>query len=219
MASLAPTQSPPSTRKSSFLVLRRTVVCLLALLGAVVVLVTVTPIVSWWAGKLAGPWNDPKGDVLIILAGSSNDGGELGYSSYLRAQYGANAYFEGFKSVVVCGGGEPHPQSQVMASLLEYRGVPSAVVHLETGSNSTRENALFAKPILAQLPGSKVLLTSDYHMFRAYRVFRKAGIDVVPRPFPDARKRGSRWYGRWSAFMDLAQESIKIVYYRARGWI
>ena len=64
-----------------------------------------------------------------------------------------------------------------------------------------------------------MLLTSDYHMFRAHRAFKKAGLEVLPKPFPDARKRASEWTGRWPAFLDLVEETLKIGYYYARGWI
>ena len=62
-------------------------------------------------------------------------------------------------------------------------------------------------------------MTSDSHMFRAYRAFRKAGMQVEPRPFPDAGKRNSRWLNRWGVFLDLCTEMEKSVYYLARGWI
>ena len=46
-------------------------------------------------------------------------------------------------------------------------------------------------------------MTSDYHMYRALRAFRKAGLDVQPRPIPDGRKRYSSWYKRWELAVDL----------------
>ena len=67
--------------------------------------------------------------------------------------------------------------------------------------------------------GRKVLLTSDYHMFRACRAFRKAGLEVAPRPFPDAGKRAANWLGRWPAFLDEVVETLKIGYYFVRGAI
>ena len=63
-----------------------------------------------------------------------------------------------------------------------------------------------------------MLLTSDYHMFRARRAFRKAGLEVEPRPFPDADKRLNNWRARWQVVLDLGVETVKIVYYRVRGW-
>ena len=106
-----------------------------------------------------------------------------------------------------------------MQDFLRCHGIPAEAIVLEPKSTSTRENALFTKDLLAAEPGTKVLLTSDYHMFRAHRAFLKAGLMVEPRPIPDVRKRSTRWRGRWPAFLDLMQEYCKIAYYRARGWI
>jgi uncharacterized SAM-binding protein YcdF (DUF218 family) len=192
----------------------------LASLGLLMVLVTVTPLTSWWAARLAGPWNNPKGDILIVASGSILGNGMIGESSYWRAIYAALSYREGtFREVVVTGGGAPAPIAIAIADYLVSQGVPRERIRLETRSQTTRENALNVTALLAGAAGRKVLLTSDYHMYRAYRTFRKAGLDVEPLPFPDAGKRGSFWQGRWPAFIDLAIESAKILYYRLRGWI
>ncbi len=196
------------------------VLYLLACLGLLVLLVTFTPFVQWAGAKLAGPWRDPQGEVLIVLAGSMLGDGVIGDSSYLRSEYAITAYRNGsFRSVVVSGGGRRIPEAALMARFMECQGVPQSVVSVEDRSTSTQENALYTKSLLQGLGGRKVLLTSDYHMFRAYRVFRKAGIDVAPRPIPDVLKRGSRWKGRWPAFLDLITEACKIFYYYMRGWI
>ncbi len=192
-----------------------------ASLGFVFVLVTVTPLVSWWAAALAGPWEDPSGEVLIVVGGSVLDNGVIGTTSYWRGVYAAEAWKGGeFRQVILSGGGpEKISVAEAMRDFLECRGVPPAVIRLEPRSNSTRENALYTRELLAGVPGHKVLLTSDYHMFRAQRAFRKAGLDVLPRPLPDARKRAAHWLGRWPAFLDLVVETLKIGYYYVRGWI
>jgi uncharacterized SAM-binding protein YcdF (DUF218 family) len=69
------------------------------------------------------------------------------------------------------------------------------------------------------MPGQKVLLTSDFHMYRAIRVFRKLGVDVAPMPVPDALRSAEHWNGRIPAFETMIVESVKILYYRVRGWI
>jgi uncharacterized SAM-binding protein YcdF (DUF218 family) len=193
----------------------------LASLGLLVVLVTVTPLISWWAGVLAGPWEDPDGDVLIVLGGSLLGDGVMGQTSYWRSTYTVLAWGEGtFRRVVVSGGGAAgNSIAKPMRDFLECRGVPRTAIEIETESRNTHENALYVAELLADVPGRKVLLTSDYHMFRAHRAFKKAGLEVLPRPFPDARKRASEWTGRWPAFLDLAKETLKIGYYYARGWI
>ena len=130
--------------------------------------------------------------------------------------YAIFAYREGgFRKIVVSGSKvSPH-----MRSLLIAEGVPADVVVTEDRARSTRENALDVGRLLAGDSGSKVLMTSDYHMFRAVRAFRKAGLDVAPRPIPDALKRAGNRLKLWQAFVEEALESIKILYYAFRGWI
>jgi uncharacterized SAM-binding protein YcdF (DUF218 family) len=193
----------------------------LAGLGLLFVLVTVTPVVSWWAGVLAGPWEDPSGDVLIVLGGSLLEDGLMGPSSYWRSVYALRAWRQETFQRIVVSGGPPSGASTAapMRDFLVSQGVPPEAILVETQSMSTHENALRVAELLARVPGRKILLTSDYHMFRAYRAFKKAGLDVLPRPFPDVRKRAAGWTGRWPAFMDVILETIKIGYYQARGWI
>jgi uncharacterized SAM-binding protein YcdF (DUF218 family) len=186
-----------------------------------VISVTATPLVTWWATKLAGTWNDPHGDILVVLAGSILDNGKTGGSSYWRAIYSLYAYNEGgFKEVIVSGAGvDTIAVAPFIRDLMICNGVPAGVIRIESRSNSTRENALNAKQLLNNSPGKKVLLTSDFHMYRAHRVFTKIGLQVEPAPFPDVRRRGGWWLSRWQCFQDLVWESVKIFVYSWRGWI
>ena len=196
--------------------LGRAAIRLLAAIGALMLVVTFTPLVYWWSTLLAGPWKDPAGEVLIVLGASTESDGLLARSSYYRSVYATRAWRRGgFRKVVVCGR-DPGPS---MRDYLLYAGVPAEAVVFEDRSISTRENALFAAQLLAADQGRKVLLTSDFHMFRAARVFRKAGIAVEPRPIPDGRKRYVTVAQREGVLLDLVEETAKIAYYAARGWI
>jgi uncharacterized SAM-binding protein YcdF (DUF218 family) len=198
----------------------RYVIRALAAIGFLYVLVSATPIDRWWIRFLAGPWNDPKGDVLIVL-GADSVKDMIGAASYWRAVYAVRVWRDGgFREVVVCGGpGGDLSIAERMRDFMISQGVPAAAIRVENTSHSTRENALYSKAMLDATPGKKILLTSDFHMFRAYRVFRKAGIVVEPRPIPDAAKQIGSWQTRWSVFVNLCAETIKIAYYFARGWI
>ena len=199
--------------------LRRISVIFCAAIGFLMVLTTLVPLTRWWALRLASPWEDSRGDTLIVLSGSSNDE-FVGYNTYLRCQYATMAWREGgFRKVIVSGGPASSPQSLAMKSFLISVGVPESAIVVETRSTSTRENALFTKELVSAADGKLVLLTSEYHTYRAARVFRKIGLNVSPRPIPDISKRSSSFVGRWPAFLDLCAETIKIVYYRARGWM
>jgi uncharacterized SAM-binding protein YcdF (DUF218 family) len=176
-----------------------------------------TPLTDWWAARMAGSWTDPKGEVLIVLGADVISDRMIGESSYWRSVYAVRAWREDrFREIVISG---VETVSDPMREFIVSQGVPASAVRTESRSRSTRENALYTTELLRSTPGRKVLLTSDYHMFRAVRAFRKAGTDPLPRPIPDARKRSASWTSRWSAFLDLCSETAKIAYYAGRGWI
>lgn len=135
--------------------------------------------------------------------------------------YAALYYRQARYSQIVLSGGPPGDSSAALAlrQFLLVQGVPEEVIRLEGASRNTRENALFTAELLRNTPGRKLLLTSDYHMYRAARAFERAGLEVATLPFPDVRKRVGSWRARWPAFLDLADESLKIGYYFVRGWI
>lgn len=188
----------------------------MAAIGILWTIVTLTPLDYWWATQLSGAWNNPKGDVLVVPAGSVLGDGTLGESSYWRAIYAARAFREqSLRRIVLSGKDAAAPMREFLVS----QGVPAGVIEVENRSNSTWENALYTKEMLAGERGRIVLLTSDYHMYRARRCYQKAGLTVLPQPFPDIRKRTGSWRGRWPAFIELVQETAKIGYYYARGWI
>ncbi len=189
---------------------------LLASVGLLVTLVTFTPFVSWYAKLLAGPWSNPDGKTLIVLGGARMEPEIIGNDTYWRAVYALRACRQGGFERVILSGAEV---ADSMGTFLRFQGVAAARIHLENKSLSTRENALFAKPLLQDAPAPLVLLTSDYHMFRAERVFARCGVSVRPRPIPDAIKRAGRWPDRWSVFLEETLETVKIVYYFTRGWI
>lgn len=189
----------------------------LALLGLTLVLVTVTPIERWYTRLLAGTWTDAEGDVLILLGAEDPAYGYIGQETYWRSIYGARAWRAGhFRTILVCGGSGV---AESMRDFLVFEHVPAEHIVLESRSGSTHENALFAAPILKNMPGSKVLLTSDFHMYRSLLAFQKAGVQAEPRPVPDALKRVGDWSQRAPLFVVLIKETAKIAAYRLRGWI
>jgi uncharacterized SAM-binding protein YcdF (DUF218 family) len=194
-----------------------------AALGLLFLVVTVIPITRWWSAALAGSFSNPPagGAVLIVLGGSMQDDGTIGGSSYWRAVYAVRLWRKGpYQHVLISGGNyDGVPVSVAIRDYMVAQGVPAEAIMTETRSLSTRENALYAVPLLTEIPGEKVLLTSDYHIYRAQRAFSRAGVETTPFSFPDLYKLSSSWAGRWSAFLALCVETAKIGYYKARGWI
>jgi uncharacterized SAM-binding protein YcdF (DUF218 family) len=188
---------------------------LLAAIGLITVLVIFTPLVSWWAQAYAGPIEQPKGDVLILLSAAADDHGGISYSSYWRARQAIFAWQTGgFKKIVVSGGG-----GGGILNFLVAEGIPREAIAAEWRSTSTRENAINTAFLVQGMRGRKVLLTSEFHMYRALGVFRKLGIEVTPMAVPDVLHSTEHWNGRFSAFETMLVESVKIVYYALRGWI
>jgi len=201
--------------KAAFLRMARTAERTLALFGLLILLIVATPLVSWWARLYAGPINQPKGDVLIVLSAANDDNGGISYSSYWRARQAVYAWQTGgFSRIVISGGGGPGIQNYLLAN-----GVPQSVMIAEWRSTSTRESGINVARLLENLPGKRVLLTSDFHMYRAIRVFRKAGVDAAPMAVPDVLHSTEHWPGRFGACWVMALESAKIVDYRLHGWI
>ncbi|MGD0802094.1 MAG: YdcF family protein [Terracidiphilus sp.] len=193
----------------------RVLVRLLAAVGLITVLVISTPIVQWWAQAYSGPIEQPKGDVLILLSAAADDHGGISYSSFWRARQTLFAWqTRGFKKIVICGGGGSGIQDFLIAE-----GIPREAIIAEWKSTSTRENAIEAARLIQAMPGKKVLLTSDFHIYRALRVFRKLGIEAAPMAVPDVQQSTENWQGRFSAFETMSVETVKIAYYALRGWI
>ena len=190
---------------------------LLLLLGLTLATVTFLPILQPWINALSGPWTEARGDILVVLGNETSPDGLVGQKSYWRCVYAVLAWRQGgFREIVVSGGGGI---SAAMRNFLVGSGVPASAVREESESMSTRENALFVSRMLGPSPGRVVLLTSDFHMYRAYRAFLKCGLRVVPRPFPDAGKNAHSLPMRWPVFIELVEETVKILGYRFKGWI
>jgi uncharacterized SAM-binding protein YcdF (DUF218 family) len=201
--------------KAAFLRLASAAESILAFFGFLVLLIVATPLVSWWARLYAGPINQPEGDVLIVLSAANDDNGGISYSSYWRARQAIYAWQTGrFSRIVITGGGGPGIQNYLLAN-----GVPGDILIAEWRSTSTRESGINVARLLENLPGKRVLLTSDFHMYRAIRVFRKVGVDAAPLVVPDVLHSTEQWPGRFGACWIMALESAKIVDYRLHGWI
>ena len=75
------------------------------------------------------------------------------------------------------------PETEAMRLFLEEQGFPLGRVTFEAESRDTYENAVYSKRLARPAPGETwVLITSAFHMPRAYGVFRKIGWSVVPYP-------------------------------------
>jgi uncharacterized SAM-binding protein YcdF (DUF218 family) len=196
--------------------LYRAAVRLLAVTGLLFLLVTLTPFVNWYATWLSRPWNSPRGDILVVLSGADPNSGVMGISTYWRC-FMALVYYreQPYKEVIVTGKGS----APGMRDFFVFNGVPADRVRVEEKATNTYENAKYTALLLAGTPGSVVLVTSDYHISRARRVFRKSGIPVLASGVPDITKRSAEYFARPQLFVTEIRETAAIAYYWCRGWI
>ncbi len=187
-----------------------------AAIGLVTVLTLITPATTFLAHRLSGPILAPTAPLLIVLTGADPIDGMLSESTYWRAIYAIRAWRTGAFSHILLSG----KQSNAMKQFLVSEGVPASEVDLDEQSASTHESAIAVAALLRGKTGAPpVLMTSDYHMYRASRCFEKAGLTVAPRPIPDAIKLADDWYNRPSVLAIEIEEACKVAGYRLRGWI
>ncbi|MEU3480230.1 YdcF family protein [Streptomyces sp. NPDC033754] len=107
-----------------------------------------------------------------------------------RQVYETLAARGGDAPVLIASGGqgpdEEVPESHAMADYLVERGFPAGAVVREDRSRTTEENMLFSKELMERdRPGSScVIVTNNFHAFRAALMARRAGVDgqVVGSP-------------------------------------
>ena len=169
----------------------------LAVLGALLLLLQSLPLVS---GALmaslearAGPalqGKDGAQAIVVLSGGLSTDapeygGDTAGARTLLRLRYGALLAHR-YDLPLLVAGGRPdkatRSEAAVMADILAQEFAVK-VRWQETQSRNTAENATMSAAILRAAGIRRVVLvTQAFHMPRAARLFRDAGIEVVPAP-------------------------------------
>jgi len=74
---------------------------------------------------------------------------------------------------------ESIPEAYAMERYLLARGIPAGKIMMEDKSTSTYENFLFSKALLDKAlpsPYTAVLITNDFHVYRAGMIAQSAGI-------------------------------------------
>jgi uncharacterized SAM-binding protein YcdF (DUF218 family) len=119
----------------------------------------------------------PDGGVPPLLA-SRLDRGRAVWAALDRRARAAGT----FRPLLIVSGGkgadERVPEAVAMAGYLADRGVPADRVMLEDQSASTEENLRFSQAIMQRIrPGARaVIVTSDFHAFRAALIARRLGL-------------------------------------------
>jgi uncharacterized SAM-binding protein YcdF (DUF218 family) len=156
-------------------------------------------VANWLTATLEGqnpsdPLTLSQAEVAIVLGGAVSapipprDAPELSAAAD-RVWYAAHLLrSHRVRRIMVVGGNVPWgrqapPEAEVIRDLLLDLGVPRSRIQIGTMSRNTYENAIEAKTLSREQPfATALLVTSAAHMPRAFAVFKKAEIPVVPAP-------------------------------------
>lgn len=125
-------------------------------------------------------------DAIVILGASVAANNLPGDSLRARTEKAVALYQKKIANKIICTGGlgeNPPTEAYAAATLAQQLGVNSADLLLEMKSTNTRENARNAAQICREYGWSRVVIVSDpYHLWRAKKDFRLAGITAYPSP-------------------------------------
>jgi uncharacterized SAM-binding protein YcdF (DUF218 family) len=127
-------------------------------------------------------------DAIVVLGCRVSASGRLTTAAAGRAETAAEAFQAGAAPRIVTSGGRrwgATTEALALQQALVARGVPREAIHAELWSLTTYENAVFSAAMLRKLGArSAVIVSCAWHLPRALRSFRAAGLEVTAWPRP-----------------------------------
>jgi uncharacterized SAM-binding protein YcdF (DUF218 family) len=206
----------------------RFVARLILLLVALIVLMGVLPIGAWLYRALVYADLPVRADAIVVLGGGIVNADLPGAATTSRLVHGLRLHHRGYAPIVILTGGNPidprTPESVVMRRVAEEVGARPEIFVMETVADTTAtQGEAVARIARARGVRRILLVTSPEHSFRAVRVFRKTGLDVVSTPVTGRAPRASLAFGprrvveRLVALVPWAYEGGAIALYWWRG--
>ncbi len=126
-------------------------------------------------GILGPPWPSDR----IANVGEASERMEAGIALW-RAKKAPWLVFTGGRAP---WSGLPETEGVLVARLVVARGVPADQIQVTREVGNTADEARAVRDLMAERGWKKIILvTSSWHMRRAARQFRKAGVDFTPFP-------------------------------------
>jgi uncharacterized SAM-binding protein YcdF (DUF218 family) len=127
-----------------------------------------------------------RADAIVVLGCRIAPSGRPAAPAARRAATAASAFLAGVAPRIVVSGGRrwgSQIEARALRRAIEGAGVPAGAVVEELCSLSTYENAIFSAAVLARLGARRAaVVTCPWHMARALRNFRAAGVEALPYP-------------------------------------
>ncbi len=179
-----------------------------------------SPIADWLVSPLLVSNTADDAEIIVVAGAGVLGHCEPNLSAVRRVLSAVSLWEAGRAPLLMFTGGAPKDLdcavSDVMADLAVRLGVPRDRILTEATSASTRENALYADPVLASLGVHRLLLVTDQlHVVRASRAFEARGYVVGRASVPV--------YATHHGNIDMLAGGIRefgaIAYYWSRGWL
>ena len=162
-----------------------------------------------------GKAENTRADAVIVL-GAAVHGDKVTWVLENRLVTAAEFLNANPEAICVVSGGQGEGESVTEGSamkkyLVEQLGVEESRVYAEERATSTVENFRYSMPILRSVlgEGARVaFVTTDFHVYRAWRVAGSQGVDAAGISAPDV------WYLRMNNFM---RECVGICVYSLTG--
>ena len=120
--------------------------------------------------------------AIVVLGARVLESGEAAPALARRAERGAELHRQGVAPLIIFTGGSTDglpSEARVARDLAVGLGVPAAACLLEEDSHDTAENAERTTALLRERGIDEIVLVSDdYHLFRAHLRFAEQGIRV-----------------------------------------
>lgn len=163
----------------------RTIAIALALFSAGVISLAID------IAAFSGRSDSASADAAIVL-GAAVDGDVPSPVFEERLRHAAELFTSGQVGLIVLTGGvgqdDTLAESEAGRDWLIDAGIPADRLLIETQSRTTRQNFVFARPLLAEHDVNRMLIVSDpLHMRRATHVAADLGLDVHPSPTRTSR--------------------------------
>lgn len=128
----------------------------------------------------------PKQVDYIIVLGAKVNGTIPSLSLQYRIDAAARYLINHEKTIVIVSGGqgadEDISEAEVMRQGLVDQGIDEGRIIVEDQSTSTYDNITFSKRLIPGGLDTGLLVTNDYHLYRASLIARQEGIDVTGLP-------------------------------------
>jgi len=199
-----------------------------------------TPAANWMARPLVMEPELKEAGLVVVLGGGAYENGSLSTASMERLIRGLLLYRNGYAKRVIFSGGtinDPKDklihtvtgmsgelmdvvESAIMADISVGLGIDEAAMAVDASSTNTYENLLYAREYMEKNALSDCLLvTSPAHMYRAWRVAKKLGLDCAPAPVADNTPLRKTGLDRLALAREAAHEYAGLAYYWYKGYI